>query len=155
MDGTSISFPVAIVFLGITSGLEDQINGAAMFLIVFISTIGSAGTAPIPASGLVMILTAFNTVFDFPGTPDSFSSIIAVDFFIERLCTSLNVTGDMVICRIVTALTSERELEVLNKLALDKVKKQVNRGSMRRMSMYEKDREGMEFQAEDADEARV
>eukprot|EP00924_Labyrinthula_sp_SR-Ha-C_P009450 augustus_masked-scaffold_2-processed-gene-24.45-mRNA-1 protein AED:0.04 eAED:0.04 QI:0/-1/0/1/-1/1/1/0/540 len=104
MDGGGIYFPTAIVFLAVSDGLGDQLDGAAYFLILLLSTVGSAGTAPVPSASLVLIITAYNTVFDTTGTPESFGLILAVDWLMDRFRTTLNVTGDMTMARIVTAV---------------------------------------------------
>jgi len=73
-------------------------------LLVIISTIGSAGTAPVPSASLVLIITAYNTVFNTTGTPAGFSYILAIDWFMDRLRTTLNVTGDAVVTGLVAHL---------------------------------------------------
>jgi len=103
MDGGAIYFPTAIVFLAVTSGIEDKLNASAYFLIILLSTIGSAGTAPVPSASLVLIITAYNTVFDTTGTPEAFGLIFAVDWLMDRFRTTLNVTGDAMMSRIITA----------------------------------------------------
>lgn len=50
MDGGGIYFPLATIFLAVTSGLEDQITVASYVMLVIIATIGSAGTAPVPSA---------------------------------------------------------------------------------------------------------
>lgn len=103
MDGGAIYFPTAIVFLAIASGLEDELNAASYFLIILLSTLGSAGAAPVPSASLVLIITAYNTVFDTAGTPEAFSLILGVDWLMDRFRTLLNITGDTYMARIVTA----------------------------------------------------
>lgn len=105
MDGGAIYFPTAIVFLAIASGLEEELDAAAFFLIILLSTIGSAGAAPVPSASLVLIITAYNTVFDTQGTPDAFSLILGVDWLMDRFRTLLNVTGDTYMARIVTEVS--------------------------------------------------
>lgn len=102
MDGGAIYFPVACIWLAILNGAD--VNAASYILLVIISTIGSAGTAPVPSASLVLIITAYNTVFNASGTPDGFSFILAVDWFMDRLRTVLNVTGDGVVSGIVAHL---------------------------------------------------
>lgn len=104
MDGGGIYFPTAIVFLAIASGLRDQLNASTYFLIILLSTVGSAGTAPVPSASLVLIITAFNTVFDTVGTPEAFGLILTIDWLMDRFRTLLNVTGDTVMARVITAV---------------------------------------------------
>jgi Na+/H+-dicarboxylate symporter len=94
MDGGAIYFPCACIWLAVLNGIEPDI--ASYILLVVISTIGSAGTAPVPSASLVLIITAYNTVFNTTGTPEGFSYILAIDWFMDRLRTVLNVTGDAV-----------------------------------------------------------
>lgn len=109
MDGGAIYFPAAVVFLAISGGLEDKLNFSTYLLIVLVSTIGSAGTAPVPSASLVLIVTAFNTVFDTVGEPMAFSFIVAVDWLLDRFRTTMNVTGDAFMARIITAMTPDVE----------------------------------------------
>jgi Na+/H+-dicarboxylate symporter len=102
MDGGAIYFPCACIWLAIMNGIEPDIG--SYFLLVIISTIGSAGTAPVPSASLVLIITAYNTVFNATGTPDGFSYILAIDWFMDRLRTTLNVTGDAVVTGMVASL---------------------------------------------------
>jgi Na+/H+-dicarboxylate symporter len=105
MDGGAIYFPCACIWLAVLNGAE--INAASYFLLIIIATVGSAGTAPVPSASLVLIITAYNTVFNAEGTPDGFEYILAIDWFMDRLRTTLNVTGDCVAAGCVMALAGE------------------------------------------------
>jgi solute carrier family 1 (high affinity glutamate transporter) protein 2 len=59
---------------------------------------------------LVLIITAYNTVFNTTGTPAGFEYVLAIDWFMDRLITVLNVTGDSVVSAVVTALVEDSEL---------------------------------------------
>lgn len=100
MDGSAIYFPCACIWLAVLNGVE--INVAHYVLLVIIATIGSAGTAPVPASGLVLIITAYNTVFGTSGVPEGFSFVVAIDWFLDRLITVVNVTGDASVCGMIS-----------------------------------------------------
>jgi len=104
MDGGAIYFPCASIWLAVLNGLE--VDASHYILLVIISTIGSVGTAPVPSASLVLIITAYNTVFNTSGTPDGFEFILAIDWFMDRLRTTLNVTGDAVVCGMVSHLTN-------------------------------------------------
>lgn len=79
-------------------------NAANYILLIIIATIGSAGTAPVPASGLVLIVTAYNTVFGTTGIPNGFSFVVAIDWFLDRLITVVNVSGDASVCGMISKL---------------------------------------------------
>jgi Na+/H+-dicarboxylate symporter len=102
MDGSAIYFPCACIWLAVLNGIEP--NVAHYFLLVIIATIGSAGTAPVPSSGLVLIVTAYNTVFGTTGIPDGFAYVVAIDWFLDRCITVMNVTGDCMVCGMVSHL---------------------------------------------------
>lgn len=112
MDGGAIYFPCACIWLAVLNGIEPNIGN--YILLVFISTIGSAGTAPVPSASLVLIITAYNTVFNTEGTPEGFSYILAIDWFMDRLRTTLNVTGDAVVAGMVAALTPIEEEKAIS-----------------------------------------
>jgi len=111
MDGGAIYFPCACIWLAVLNGVD--IDESAYVLLVIIATIGSAGTAPVPSASLVLIITAYNTVFNASGTPDGFEYILAIDWFMDRLRTVLNVTGDGVVTGLVSALAPLDALEPL------------------------------------------
>jgi len=100
---SAIYFPCACVWLAVLNG--EEVNFASCLLLIILSTVGSAGSAPVPSAGLVLVITAYNTVFNSTGTPDGFEFIVAIDWFLDRVRTSLNVTGDAVVCAIITATT--------------------------------------------------
>lgn len=102
MDGGAIYFPCACIWLAVLNG--EDVNIGSYLLLVIISTIGSAGTAPVPSASLVLIITAYNTVFNTSGTPDGFEFILAIDWFMDRLRTTLNVTGDTIVSGMVAHL---------------------------------------------------
>jgi Na+/H+-dicarboxylate symporter len=51
-----------------------------------------------------LIITAYNTVFNTTGTPEGFSYILAIDWFLDRLRTVLNVTGDAFVAGMVAQI---------------------------------------------------
>ena len=109
MDGSAIYFPCACVWLAVLNG--EEVNFASCLLLIILSTVGSAGSAPVPSAGLVLVITAYNTVFNSTGTPDGFEFIVAIDWFLDRIRTSLNVTGDACVCAIISATTEGLEME--------------------------------------------
>ena len=74
MDGSAIYFPCACVWLAYLNGIDP--DASHFILLVILSTVGSVGTAPVPSSALVLIITAYNTVFGGTGTPNGFEFIV-------------------------------------------------------------------------------
>jgi Na+/H+-dicarboxylate symporter len=81
-----------------------EINFAQYVLLAIIASIGSAGSAPVPSGSLVLIITAYNTVFNTTGVPNGFEFIIPIDWFLGRMQTILNITGDAVVAGMVAHL---------------------------------------------------
>ena len=71
---SAIYFPCACVWLAVLN--NEEINFASYLLLIILSTVGSAGAAPVPSSGLVLVITAYNTVFGSTGTPAGFEFIV-------------------------------------------------------------------------------
>ncbi len=91
MDGTALYEAAAVLFIaqayGIELGLMEQI-------IVFITaTLAAIGAAGIPEAGLVMMVIVLNAV----GLPlEGIALLLAVDWFLDRFRTTVNVWGDSV-----------------------------------------------------------
>ena len=92
--------------MAILNGIEP--NFGEYVLLIVLATVGSAGSAPVPSAALVLIISAYNTVFGTSGVPDGFSFIIAIDWAMDRMRTSVNVTGDA----FVTALVAHKVAEM-------------------------------------------
>ncbi|CAB9498456.1 Putative sodium-dependent excitatory amino acid transporter glt [Seminavis robusta] len=114
MDGSAIYFPCACVWLAVLNGITP--NFGNYVLLAILSTIGSAGTAPVPSAGLVMVLTAYNSVFGTTGIPDGFEFVVAIDWFLDRLQTVVNVSGDTIVAASIAhmvKLEGEHEIDTL------------------------------------------
>uniref|UniRef100_A0A183BUK9 Amino acid transporter n=1 Tax=Globodera pallida TaxID=36090 RepID=A0A183BUK9_GLOPA len=105
MDGTALYEAVATIFIGYIKYLElvkkirkisAQMNNVHLSFgqVVTVSltaTLASIGAASVPSAGLVTMLLVLTAV----GLPvNDVSLIIAVDWFLDRIRTSINVLGD-------------------------------------------------------------
>ena len=102
MDGSAIHFLIACIWMAVLNG--EEVTAASYILLIIITTIGSAGAAPVPSSGLVLILTAYNTTFSTVGVPNGFQYVVAIDWLLDRFDTMLNVTGDSMVAGMVSHL---------------------------------------------------
>lgn len=98
MDGGAVYFVCAGIWLAILNG--EEVTAANFILLIILATVGSIGTAPVPMASLVLINTAYNSVFGTTGTPEGFAYIFAIDWFMDRMRTTCNVTGDCVVAGI-------------------------------------------------------
>jgi len=99
MDGGAVYFVCACIWLAVLNG--EDVNFSSFVLLIIISTLGSIGTAPVPSASLVLIITAYNSVFNSSGMPNGFGYIFAIDWFMDRMRTVTNVTGDCIVSGIV------------------------------------------------------
>ena len=91
MDGTALYEAVGAIFIaqvyGITLGPVEQIS------IFLTSTLAAIGAAGIPQAGLVTMVIVLKAV----GLPvEGITLILAIDWFVDRFRTTINVWGDAV-----------------------------------------------------------
>ena len=101
MDGTAIYFPIVVVFLAATQGKE--LNPVQYVVVCLLSTLASIGTTPIPSSSLVLTVMIAQAVdIEITGM---YAVVVAIDWFLDRFRTAVNVSGDMFAAVIVTKIT--------------------------------------------------
>lgn len=107
MNGTAMFFPNAIVFLARTSMSQIELGWVQLFLIWLVSLLGSIGVAPIPNAGLVMVYSIWSTIFPNEDVPLTYSYLVAIYWYIDRMNTMCNVLGDMYVARIIAEQVDE------------------------------------------------
>jgi len=107
MDGTAIYFPIVVVFLAATQGIT--LNAADYIIVVLLSTLASIGTTPIPSSSLVLTVMIAGSI----GVPITgmYAVVVAIDWFLDRFRTAVNVSCDTFAAVIVTKITGIRDEE--------------------------------------------
>lgn len=89
MDGTALYEAVAPIFIAQMNGID--LSFGQIIVVSLTATCASIGAASIPSAGLVtmlMVLTAVNL------PTEDISLILAVDWFLDRIRTAINVLGD-------------------------------------------------------------
>ena len=91
MDGTALYEAVAALFIAQVYGIElSAIQQVIIFLTATLAAIGAAG---IPEAGLVTLVIVLKAV----GLPiEGIGLILAIDWFIDRFRTTVNVWGDAI-----------------------------------------------------------
>ncbi len=96
MDGTALYEAVAAIFIAQLYGID--LSFGAQVTIFLTATLASIGAAGIPEAGLVtmvMVLHAVNLPIEGIG------AILAVDWFLDRCRTTVNVWGDTIGCAVI------------------------------------------------------
>jgi len=89
MDGTALYEAVAAIFIAQMNGIHLSIG--QVFTVSLTATLASIGAASVPSAGLVTMLLVLTAV----GLPvKDVSLIVAVDWLLDRIRTSINVLGD-------------------------------------------------------------
>uniref|UniRef100_A0A671S8B9 Amino acid transporter n=1 Tax=Sinocyclocheilus anshuiensis TaxID=1608454 RepID=A0A671S8B9_9TELE len=108
MDGTALYEAVAAIFIAQMNDIA--LDGGQIVTVSMTATLASVGAASIPSAGLVTMLLILTAV----GLPtQDISLLIAVDWLLDRMRTSINVVGDSFGAGIVDHL-SRAELTVID-----------------------------------------
>jgi Na+/H+-dicarboxylate symporter len=104
MDGTALYESVAAIFIAQAAGYHlDFAQQAIVFLTATLAAIGAAG---IPEAGLVTMVIVLRAV----GLPlEGIGLILAIDWFLDRCRTTVNVWGDSVGAAIIDKLEPESD----------------------------------------------
>jgi Na+/H+-dicarboxylate symporter len=99
MNGTALYESIAAIFIaqmvGIHLGLGDQV------LVFLTATLAAIGAAGIPEAGLVTMVIVLQAV----GLPlEGIGMLLSIDWFLDRLRTSINVWGDSIGAAVVDRL---------------------------------------------------
>ncbi|XP_067950828.1 excitatory amino acid transporter 3-like isoform X2 [Watersipora subatra] len=105
MDGTALYEAVAALFI---AQLNDRPMSVGDIIVTSVTaTIASIGAAGVPSAGLITMIIVLNAV----GLPDNdVAYILAIDWFLDRFRTAINVLGDSIGAGIVNHY-SKNELE--------------------------------------------
>ncbi|GFS78580.1 hypothetical protein NPIL_618001 [Nephila pilipes] len=89
MDGTALYEAVAAIFIAQMNGID--LSAGQVISVSLTATAASIGAASVPSAGLVTMLLVLTSV----GLPtEDISMIVAVDWLLDRVRTSINVLGD-------------------------------------------------------------
>ncbi|GIY23699.1 hypothetical protein CDAR_529811 [Caerostris darwini] len=108
MDGTALYEAVAALFIAQMNGIT--LSAGEVIAVSLTATAASIGAASVPSAGLVTMLLVLTAV----GLPtQDISMIVAVDWLLDRIRTSVNVLGDAFGAGIVYHL-SKKELDQMD-----------------------------------------
>ena len=91
MDGTALYEATAAIFIAQSAGIP--LTGVALIVVFLTATLAAIGAPGIPEAGLVTLLIVLTAV----GLPAAgIGTILAIDWFLDRQRTAVNVFGDAV-----------------------------------------------------------
>jgi len=104
MDGTALYEAVAVLFIAQAYGID--LGFGQQMLVLLTATMAAIGAAGIPEAGLVTMVIVLEAV----GLPlDGIGLILAIDWFLDRCRTTVNVFGDSVGAAVVGRLVPASE----------------------------------------------
>ena len=104
MDGTAAYLTIAVLYIANLAGVAMSIGDQLILGLTVVAL--SVGVAALPSASLVMMVVILNQV----GLPVEYLAVIvAVDRLLDMFRTSLNVTSDLVVTKIVDTLTKRKE----------------------------------------------
>jgi len=103
MDGTAAYLSIAVLYIANLAGLSLSFGEQVLLGITVVSL--SVGVAALPSASLVMMVVILNQL----GLPVEYMAlIVAVDRILDMCRTSLNVTSDLVVTKIVDEFEKRR-----------------------------------------------
>lgn len=117
MDGTALYEAVAAIFIAQVNGIGLSVG--EVITVSLTATAAAIGAAGIPSAGLVTMTIVLTAV----GLPtEDVSLILAIDWFLDRFRTAINVLGDSFGAGIVDHMSKSdlREVDRLNALEMEK-----------------------------------
>lgn len=108
-NGTALFEGVTVMFLAQVYGIDLSLG--QQVLVVVMSIIAGIGTAGVPGGSLPLIVVLMTQV----GIPaEGIGLILGVDRFLDMCRTTLNVAGDLVIAKLVTATVDQKTLNAMH-----------------------------------------
>ena len=99
MDGTAAYLSVAVLYISHLAGVEMGFGEQVLLGVTIVAL--SVGVAALPSASLVMMVVILNQV----GLPVEYIAlVVAVDRILDMCRTSLNVTSDLVVLKIIDQL---------------------------------------------------
>lgn len=105
MDGTALYEAVAVLFIAQAYGMN--LSFGQQMIVLLTATMAAIGAAGIPEAGLVTMVIVLEAV----GLPlEGIGLILAIDWFLDRCRTTINVFGDSVGAVVVGRLVNRNQL---------------------------------------------
>ncbi|PHS09985.1 MAG: sodium:dicarboxylate symporter [Blastopirellula sp.] len=105
MDGTALYEAVAVIFIAQSLGIELAMG--SLIIIFLTASLAAVGAAGIPEAGLVTMVIVLQAV----GLPmEGIGIILAIDWFLDRLRTTVNVYGDACGAAVIDTMVIQKQV---------------------------------------------
>merc|ERR1719411_1225532 len=100
-------------------GLIAQLNDVALdfgqvVVVMLLAEVVSVGTAPIPNAGMVYLTMIFDAAGLGDYTAEGLAILYVLDWFVDRVETSVNVTSDQFVAKIIDDVSTYSEKKGLD-----------------------------------------
>ena len=110
-NGSALYEGVTVIFLAQVYGIDLSLG--QQVLVVFMSMLASIGTAGVPGGSLPPVV-ALMIMVGIPG--EGIGLVLGVERILDMSRTTLNVAGDLVIAKLVTASLGQADIDKMNAL---------------------------------------
>lgn len=100
LNGTAVYMPLMCIFMATVNGNEEYLNVVTYILFALVGAISSFCVAPVPHSGLVMLLSVWRLLFAGP-PPAIFPVIAGIDWILDWLRAVSNITNNAILTCII------------------------------------------------------
>lgn len=108
MDGTAAYLSIAVLYISHLAGVQMGFGDQLLLGITIVAL--SVGVAALPSASLVMMVVILNQV----GLPVEYIAlVVAVDRILDMCRTSLNVTSDLVVLKIIDQLGKRKQAKAV------------------------------------------
>lgn len=107
MDGTALYEAVAVMYIAQAYGIDLDVTAQAIIFVT--ATFAAIGAAAIPSAGLITMLIVLKAV-DLP--IEGIGLILAIDWFLDRIRTTVNVWGDSVGAAVIERVLPKNQSQV-------------------------------------------
>ena len=108
-NGSALYEGVTVIFLAQVYGIDLSLG--QQVLVVFMSMLASIGTAGVPGGSLPPVV-ALMIMVGIPG--EGIGLVLGVERILDMSRTTLNVAGDLVIAKLVTASVGQEAIDRMN-----------------------------------------
>jgi len=109
MDGTAAYLTIAVLYISHLAGVDLSFGDQILLGVTVVAL--SVGVAALPSASLVMMVVILNQV----GLPVEYIAlIVAVDRILDMARTSLNVTSDLIVVKIVDQMQKRKNIKEPN-----------------------------------------